>query len=109
MLWPSIVETLAALPDDPAYAALRKLIERYAKVIDGLPEHGDARTRDQAWGLRWIGPELLRALDALGATPEAKARIDKLASAGKGGGGKPDASGGKLPGLRSALASRSAP
>lgn len=75
MLWPAVAETLASLELDPEYSGAKKLAQRYAQVID---QHDD-----QAWAVRWIGPELLKALDALGATPDAKARIHAIT---KGGG-----------------------
>jgi hypothetical protein len=62
-------ETLAHLDLGPEHAAARKLAQRYAKVID--------ESRDQAYALRWIGPLLLACLAELGATPTAKAQLDK--------------------------------
>ena len=48
-----------------------QLARRYAKVID--------EARDAAWAARWIGPLLLACLAELGATPAAKAALDKAA------------------------------
>ena len=74
LLLPAVDEALAALGDlGSEHAAARKLAQRYAKVID--------ESRDQAWSMRWIGPLLLQSLEALGATPAAKAQLDKGAKA----------------------------
>ena len=69
LLWPSVAETLTQLDLGSEHAAAKKLAQRYAQVID---EH-----RDQAYALRWIGPLLLDALEALGATPVAQAALTK--------------------------------
>jgi len=110
LLWPALAETLASLDLGPEHAAAKKLAQRYAQVIDGLPdgdEFTSSRAHDQAWGLRWMGPLLLDALHALGATPEATARISKLT---KGGGDKPaDAAPSQLDRLRASRASRRSP
>jgi hypothetical protein len=107
LLWPAVQETLAALGLGSEDAAARKLAQRYAQIIDALPDRGSERAHDQAWGLRWIGPELLKCLDALGATPDARARITRLA---KGGGDKPaDAAPSQLDALRASRASRRTP
>lgn len=107
LLWPAVQETIAALGLGSEDAAARKLAQRYAQIIDGLPEQGSERSRDQAWGLRWIGPELLRTLDALGATPDARARIAKLT--GSGGESPADAAPSQLDRLRASRASRRTP
>lgn len=107
LLWPAVQESLASLELGPEHAAAKKLAQRYAQVIDALPDQGSERAHDQAWALRWIGPELLKTLDALGATPDAAARISKLA---KGGGDKPaDAAPSQLDRLRASRASRRTP
>ena len=67
LLWPAVSETLTQLDLGSEDAAARKLAQRYAQVID---EH-----RDPAWAMRWIGPLLLDALEQLGATPAARARL----------------------------------
>lgn len=77
LLWPAVAETLASLGLGSEDAAARKLAQRYAQVIDAA-EDG----KDQAWAVRWIGPELLRVLGALGATPADRARIRGLARTG---------------------------
>jgi hypothetical protein len=106
LLWPAVQETLAALDLGSEDAAARKLAQRYAQVIDGLPDRGSERAHDQAWALRWIGPELLKVLDALGATPESRARITK---SGKGGDKPGDAAPSQLDQLRASRASRRSP
>lgn len=67
LLWPAVSETLATLELGSEHAAAKKLAQRYAQVIDGAD--------DQAWAMRWIGPLLLDALEQLGATPAAHARL----------------------------------
>jgi hypothetical protein len=106
LLWPAVQETLTALGLGSQDAAARKLAQRYAQVIDALPNRGSDRAHDQAWGLRWIGPELLKTLDALGATPDARARITRLA---KGGDKPADAAPTELDRLRASRASRRTP
>lgn len=83
LLYPAVCETIAVLKLDPdgQDAAAAKLAERYAKLID---EASDAK---QANVLRWLGPELLKVLETLGATPAARAAIKKPA---KGANGKPN-------------------
>lgn len=107
LLWPAVQESLAALGLTSEDAAARKLAQRYAQVIDALPDrdsYTSERAHDQAWGLRWIGPELLKCLDALGATPESRARIAKLA--GNAAGKPADAPPSQLDRLRASRASR---
>lgn len=69
MLGPAIETTLSALDLGPEHAAAVKLVERYAKIID--------RAADVSYAARWIGPLLLDALGELGATPAARARLNK--------------------------------
>lgn len=64
MLLPAVKETIAALDLPDKDTAAVRLALRYAALID---DH-----RDPAWALRWIGPELLRILESLGATPAAR-------------------------------------
>jgi hypothetical protein len=61
LLAPVVEETLAALELGEDGQAAAALARSYARVIDGA--------RDQAWALRWIGPHMLAALEALQATP----------------------------------------
>ena len=87
LLWPAVQGTIASLDLKPEDAAAAKLAQRYARVIDQAP---DAK---QASVLRWLGPELQKALESLGATPAARAALTK--------GGKPqDAPEDKLSHLR---------
>ena len=67
LLWPALAVTLTQLDLTDEDAAAKKLAQRYAQVID---QH-----EDQAWAMRWIGPLLLDALEQLGATPSARARL----------------------------------
>lgn len=66
LLGPAIEETLAALELDGKDAAAAQLARQCARLID--------RASDQAWALRWLGPELARVLAQLGATPMARAK-----------------------------------
>lgn len=71
LLYPAVCETVAVLDTDPngADAAAVKLAKQYARAID---EASDAK---QANVLRWLGPELLKVLESLGATPAARAAL----------------------------------
>lgn len=69
LLAPTMETTLAALGLADTDAAVAQLARRYAQAMD------DAR--DPAWAARWLGPELQRCLEALGATPMARARLRK--------------------------------
>jgi hypothetical protein len=80
LLWPAVAETLTQLDLGPEDAAAKKLAQRYAQVID--------QATGEAWAMRWIGPLLLDALEALGATPAARARLMKKGD--KPGDGKPN-------------------
>ncbi len=95
LLWPAVAETLSQLDLGPEHAAAKKLAECYAKIIDQLPAAAPKGQQDRAWGLRWIGPLLLDALEQLGATPAARARI-------KGSGKQGDAPVSQLAKLRQA-------
>lgn len=76
LLWPAVQETIASLDLKPEDSAARKLAQRYAQVIDQMPDKSPrGGVPDQAWALRWIGPLLLDALEQLGATPAARARV----------------------------------
>ena len=72
MLWPAVCETIAVLKLDPdgADAAAAKLAQQYARTIDAA-----APGKDYAYAVRWLGPELLKVLESLGATPAARAAI----------------------------------
>ena len=67
MIAPAIEETLAALELGEQDGAAAQLARQYARIID--------QCRDQAWAMRWIAPLLLDALEQLGATPAARARL----------------------------------
>ena len=55
-----------------------------AKAALMLAENIDAMT-DKVYAMRWLVPELLKYLDALGATPAARAAIKKQAAGGENG------------------------
>jgi hypothetical protein len=69
LLSPAVAETIGALGLDGQDAAAARLALRYAQIID--------ECRDPSWGLRWIGPELLRVLAELGATPLSRVKVRK--------------------------------
>lgn len=71
LLWPAVAETIASLDLKSEDAAAVKLAQRYARVIDQTP---DAK---QPSIMRWLGPELHRLLESLGATPAARAAMTK--------------------------------
>ena len=95
----AVAETLDALGLGAEDAAVKRLAIRYAEVIDGCDDN-------PAWAARWIAPHLLECLDALGATPDARARIRKLA---KGGDSPASAPATRLDQLRASRASRRTP
>ena len=80
LLYPSVYATVMSLDIDREGkdGAAAKLALRYARLID------DASDAKQANVLRWLGPELLKVLESLGATPAARAALKR--------GGKNDAS-----------------
>jgi hypothetical protein len=67
LLAAAVAETIRALDLVPADAAGVALALRYADTIDQADNRADAVER--------LGPKLLAVLDALGATPTARARI----------------------------------
>lgn len=69
LLWPAVAETLSQLDLKAEDAGVKKLAQRYAQVID---QHDDP-----AWCARWVFPLLLDCLNALGATPAARAALTK--------------------------------
>jgi len=81
LLWPSVSETIAVLKLDPdgQDAAAAKLALQYARTIDEAPP-GKA----YAAAIRWLGPELLKVLAELGATPAARAAMKKPAKPADG-------------------------
>ena len=74
LLYPAVQQTIAELGLLGQDSAAVKLAQRYAKTIDGALESGP---KVYFATLRWLGPELLKALDALGATPQARKALEK--------------------------------
>ncbi len=68
LLRPAVDETVRALALEDIDAAAVRLAESYADTIDAAI--GNEKTH--AWSIRWIGPELLKCLESLGATPAAR-------------------------------------
>lgn len=60
-------DTITALELAPEDAAAVRLTQKYAAEIDNA--------EDSAAALERLGPKLLAVLDALGATPQARARL----------------------------------
>jgi hypothetical protein len=89
LIGPAVEESIAALDLDQVDAGAVQLARRYAALID---ESDTPQLK--AWALRWIGPLLLAALESLGATPTARARLK--------GGKTPDAGPSQLARLREA-------
>jgi hypothetical protein len=98
LLWPAVSETLASLDLGSEDAAAKKLAQRLAQNIDAMT--------DQVYAMRWLVPELLKVLDALGATPESRSRIRKIA---KTGGDAASAEPSRLDQLRQSRAARRTP
>lgn len=74
---PKVAETILALGLNPEDAAAAQLARRYAAAIDSAV--------DPAGTLNELGPKLLAVLEALGATPRARAAVAKgAASTGSG-------------------------
>ena len=96
LLWPAVSETLASLDLGSEDAAAKKCAQRLAQNIDAMT--------DQVYAMRWLVPELLRTLDALGATPDSRARISRIAKSG--GDSPPNAEPSRLDQLRQSRASR---
>lgn len=70
-LWPAVQQTLSQVDSDSDKdAAAAKLAQRYAQVLDETPDGKEYYAR-----LRWLGPELLKVLVELGATPASRAAI----------------------------------
>jgi hypothetical protein len=76
LLGPAVDAALSALDLGPEHAAAEQLARGYARIID--------QARDPGWGYRWIGPELLRVLSALQATPAAVAAVKGAKPSGHG-------------------------
>ena len=73
LLTPAVNATLTNLEFDHADAGAVALARKYAAEID----NGDAETLEK------LGPKLLAVLDALGATPRARALIQKGGAGGQ--------------------------
>lgn len=69
LLLPAVEHTLSALGLGSEDAGTVQLCRQYARTLDSC--------QDPAWGMRWIAPLLLTALESLGATPAARARLPK--------------------------------
>ena len=72
LLYPAVCETIAALGLDSTDAAAAKLARQYARTIDEQPPG-----KLYAAALRWLGPELHKILESLGATPAARAALKR--------------------------------
>lgn len=75
LIAPAVAETIGGLTLSPEDAAAIRLAERYAAAIDAAEEQQE--TLDK------LGPKLLAVLDALGATPRARAGMKKTPTAGE--------------------------
>ncbi len=67
MLAPAVRATVEALNLGPEDTAAAQVALQLARVID--------QAADQAWAYRWLAPHMLAALEALNATPMARARV----------------------------------
>ena len=76
LLFPAVTATLASLGIDTADgsqdAAAAKLALQYAITIDRATPG-----KDYGYALRWLGPELHKILESLGATPAARAAMKR--------------------------------
>lgn len=97
LIMPALVQTISALTLKDEDAAAVKLARLYALQIDQATVSGDPKIT--AWTVRWIAPLLLDTLEALGATPAARARL----KGGKPANAAPES---QLDRLRSAKARR---
>jgi len=81
LLFPAVRATLASLgistADGSKDAAAAKLALQYAITIDRATPG-----KDYEWALRWLGPELHKVLESLGATPAARAAMTKTRKPG---------------------------
>ena len=71
LIAPAVAETLENLGLQPGDVALARLAEQYAAAIDAADPDGRPDV------LSKLGGRLLSALDALGATPRARAALKK--------------------------------
>jgi hypothetical protein len=72
LLYPAVCETIASLGLDSRDAAAVKLARQYARTIDEQPPG-----KLYASAIRWLGPELHKVLESLGATPAARASVKR--------------------------------
>lgn len=76
LLYPAVCATLGSLGidtrDGGKDAAAAKLAQAYARQIDAATPG-----KDYGYALRWLGPELHKILESLGATPAARAAITR--------------------------------
>jgi hypothetical protein len=86
LLVPAVSDVLGHLELAPEDAGIVRLVGEYARILDDAP--GDV----EVWAK--IGPKLLTALEALGASPRARAALKK--------GGAPNAVQNRLAVLREA-------
>jgi hypothetical protein len=75
LIAPAVHEAIGQLPLRPEDHAAATLAQRYAAAIDDAD--------DPQATLDALGPKLLATLDALGATPKARAQIMKGVSSGE--------------------------
>jgi hypothetical protein len=75
----AVRDTIAALELTDADEAAKQLALRYARIIDQAIIDGTGKSDTVLWHL---GPELLRALESLGATPAARAAIRNARTGG---------------------------
>lgn len=100
LLYPAVVKTIADLGLLGQDHAAAKLAQQYARTIDQAHNNG---VRAHFAAVRWLGPELLKTLAELGATPAARAAI---ARGTKGPGKDPDKPKSQLDAMREARAKR---
>lgn len=74
LLYPAVYATVMSLDidRDGKDGAAAKLALQYARTIDAEPPG-----KTYAAAIRWLGPELLKVLESLGATPAARAALKK--------------------------------
>jgi hypothetical protein len=84
LIYPAVQETLASLGLLAEDSAAKKLAQQLARVIDSQDGHcrGCAddecrRSQTSAWAMRWLSPLLMDTLEALSATPRARAAQSK--------------------------------
>jgi len=109
LLAPAVAETLTKLKSEDIDKAAERLARRYAAVIDesatiatdlaelaSINRDSGVSARIKALSakveaqevLKNLGPKLLDALEALGATPRARAAVKGKADGASGGGGR---------------------